>query len=89
VNVQYLAGKNKKEVLLVLLEIDASGALIGLKSNKLSNTDIKKISKESPTLMAMDVEGVKKYLEQIVPSYRSALTTLRKGRWQIIQEFEI
>jgi len=89
VNVQYWAGKNKKSVLLLLLEIDASGQLIGLKSKKLSATDINKIARESAALMAMGREDMQKYLEQTIPSYRSALTTMKKGRYQIIEEFEI
>ena len=86
VNVQYWSGKSKKESLILLIEIDEHGQLVGLRSDKMGNTDIQTVLARLAKLNKMDADKVKGYLDQIVPSYSSALTTLKKGRYEIIQE---
>lgn len=86
VNVQYWSGKSKKESLILLIEIDEHGQLVGLRSDKMGNTDIQTVLARLAKLNKMDADKVKGYLDQIVPSYNSALTTLKKGRYEIIQE---
>ena len=86
VNVQYWSGKSKKESLILLIEVDKHGQLVGLKSDKMGNTDIQAVLAQLAKLNKMDIEKMKAYLNQIVPSYSSALTTLKKGRYEIIGE---
>ena len=86
VNVQYWSGKKQTVTLILLIEIDDHGQLVGLRSDKMSGTDIKAVMDRLTKLSTMGSDKLKKYLSQIVPSYSSALTTMKKGRYKVIME---
>jgi len=88
-DVQYWAGKSKDNALIVPIEIGKNGSLVGLKSSKLNDNDIKRIKNKIGDLKDMSSKEMTNWLDKNVPSYRSALVTLKKGRYEIQKEYTI
>ncbi len=88
-SVQYWVGKSKDSALIVPIEVGNNGSLVGLKSSKLNDNDIKRIRNKISELGSMSPKEMTNWLDKNVPSYRSALVTLKKGRYEIQKEYTI
>lgn len=89
VSINYWAGKGKREVLILLIGVDERGQLIGLRSDKLSNADVKKLKDKMDKLDGMEPDEIKEYLAQLLPSYKKALVEMKKGRYEVMMEHKI
>ena len=88
-NINYWAGKKQKPTLVLLLREDQSGQLIGLRSDKLKDSDIKKIRDSIGKLDVMDQDELEEWLIAEISSYKSALVKLKEGRYSVVEEHSI
>ena len=87
--INYYAGKVIKSTLILPIEIDKMGNLVGLRSDKLGNMDVKRVKDSLKDLSEMSVDERKEMLKFMLPSYNSALVEIKNGRYKIIEEFDI
>jgi hypothetical protein len=88
-NINYWAGKRKNEILVLLIKIDESGQLIGLRSDKMGASDISKIRKNSDTLDVLGSDDLEEWLRSNISTFSSALTKMKRGRYEIIGEYAV
>jgi len=88
-DVQYWVGKSKENTLIVPIEMDNKGILVGLKASKLNDNDIKRMRNKIEELANMSPKDMMNWLDKNVPSFRNALVTLKKGRYKIQKEYVV
>lgn len=89
VHIHYWAGKAKKDAVVLPVKNDSEGNLVCLKSDKLLNTDIAKLRSNSRQITKMDGDEFEQWVNVHLSSCRLALTVMKKGRYEIVQEFPI
>jgi hypothetical protein len=85
-NIEYWAGKNKKPSVVLAVGVGKDGQLICLRSDKLSDSCVKKIRDNAAKLNSMDQGVLSEWLKLHLASYGVALTELKSGRYSIIEE---
>lgn len=88
-HIKYWSGKQNKSVLILALDIDQRGKLVGLKSNKLHNSDINKILNHKDKLSMMKPSEIKNWLMDNIANYKPSLCELKAGRYKIIESYSI
>jgi hypothetical protein len=88
-HVEYYSGKSKKPSLIFLLDIDGNGQLVGLKSDKLLDSDVKKIRQHKDDLISMGQADLRGWLSKNLQQYNNALCKLKRGRYNIIESYQI
>lgn len=87
-SISYWSGKDRKDALVLLIGIDGHGRLIGLRSDKLSNADIKKLRDGMDELNSMEPSQLAEHLSQSLASYKKALVEMKRGRYEIVMEYD-
>ena len=87
-HVEYWTGKKKTPILVVLIEITRDNRLIGLRSDKLSNADVKKIRDNTEKLKKKSQGELRSWMRQNV-TYSKSVIDLKPGRYNIIKEYSI
>jgi len=88
-NINYWAGKKQEPTLILLLRVDQNGQMVGLRSDKLKDSDIKKIRDNIGNIDAMDPDELEEWLKAEIASYTSALVKLKKDRYSVVEEHSI
>jgi len=87
-HINYWSGKIQKSVIVLSIGIQG-GKLIGLKSDKLADNDIKLIRANYQSLCTMDGTEAKQWLSKNIPRFDDAYCELVKGRYKIMESFNI
>lgn len=88
-NINYWAGKTKKDAVVMPIGHDLAGNMICLKSDKVTLGDIAKIRSNLKKLEKMHMDELKNWLSTNLASFKSALTTMKKGRFEVVSEMPI
>ena len=77
------------QIELFIENTDGNGQLVGLKSEKLLDSDVKKIHKNKDSLISMDQVDLRGWLSRNLQEYNNALCKLKKVRYSIIESYKI
>jgi hypothetical protein len=88
-SINYWAGKDKKNALVLSVGQDKLGNLLCLKSEKVTGADITKIRDNLEKLNRMETGELASWLNAALNSYKNAFVTMRKGRYEIVSEYPI
>jgi lipoate-protein ligase A len=88
-NINYWAGKKQEPTLILLINIDDHGQLIGLRSDKLKDSDIKKIRDNIAKLNAMDPDELEEWLKTALSSFSAAVVRMKDKRYSVMEEHAI
>ena len=89
ISISYCVGKGKEVALVLLIGIDERGQLIGLRSDRLSNADIKKIKDQIGALSVMEPDQLQEHLSSTIQTYQKALVKMKNGRYKVLMEHGI
>jgi hypothetical protein len=84
-----MVGKDRKSMLVFPMGISRADELVGLRSDKLSDSDIKKLKENAHTIGKMNLEEAQEFLKFTLSSYHESLVEMKKNRYTIISEHEI
>ena len=88
-HINYWSGKTKKDAVVLPIKTTNSGDMVCLMSEKLAVSDVKKLKASAIKIAKMDGDEFEHWLKMHLPSTQSAIKTMKRGRYEIVQEYPI
>lgn len=85
--IYYWAGDAQRAALVVPIGVDEKGTLVCLKSDKLSDSDVKKL--KAMTFGDMDLDEIREHLSTSLQTYKQAIAEYKNGRYQTLKEYDV